>query len=322
VYSSDFKYPVRVIKYPFGLLPDSDSDRTADNQSIVLLSDTRGDRYPDHPFFIEPYLDKRKERKTALNRHHDEILGVFRKWETITICLNKSTGGPYETCIPLYADVVHPLQTIDRFGEGMSHLGGYTNAYNIISQIIRLQYRHNSSVSDFLCVEEKRITEAIWNNKDTSMISPWKSSHDIYPYYLLANIVEHFQAEVYKHVDLRIVPYQHYKGINYYKLFRREEAILAVAEEKDLRHLRELIDSEGMTVRNKFEDIMKNIELMTDLLHRFGQSVEKIVHYVPTYGLQGHCQIDRDLRVPFLWIRLIRFFRRLLLTNPSIYRVI
>ena len=53
-------------------------------------------------------------------------------------------------------------------------------------------------------------------------------------------------------MDLRIVPYQHYKGINYYKLFRREEAILAVAEEKDLRHLRELIDSEGMTVRNKF----------------------------------------------------------------------
>jgi hypothetical protein len=93
-------------------------------------------------------------------------------------------------------------------GEGISHLARYTNAYNIISDIIRLQYRHNSSVSDFMSEEEKRITEA------TSMISQWKSLHDIYPYYILANIVEHFQAEVYKDVDLRIIPYQHYKGIN------------------------------------------------------------------------------------------------------------
>lgn len=84
LYPDWFKYPVIRISYPFGLLSYAIGNRKSNSEEIILstnnIHNNYYNRYFDTAFFIEPYVEKGKERKERIKTHHNNILDIFKKW--------------------------------------------------------------------------------------------------------------------------------------------------------------------------------------------------------------------------------------------------
>jgi hypothetical protein len=260
-----------VTNYPFGLL----SHRQSDTQIVLAANGFTSNghtRRSDNAFFIDPYVDKRNERKDRTRTHHSNVLEVFRKWCTIQLRRVKKIDGLYEICIPLYIDVVSSLQRYDKYNEGILHLPSYAS-YDVFLNIIRLQNEHNRATSQFMAAREQDMRDAISNN---TSIPEWMAPDDRYPWYKLAKICEHFQQEAYQQVELRIEPYSTYEGIEYYKLFREPADLIAVAERTNLEKLKELIDLEAQNTVNGLRARLEDNDRMQNLLNTFSDSMEEI----------------------------------------------
>jgi hypothetical protein len=314
VYPSGFKYPVVRIYPSIGLLPASLSN-TQSSTEILVAADCYGTskrhyRRPHNAFFIDPYVDKRKDRRERTRKHHDNVLKVFQDWRMIQLGRVKTIDGLYGVCIPLYIDVASSLQRYDKYNEGILHLPSYAS-YDILLNIIRLQDEHNLATSQFMAAREQTIRGAISNN---TTIPEWRSPDDQYPWYKLAKIFEHFEREAYQNVELRIEPYSSYQGIEYYKLFREPADLIAVAERTNLEKLKELIDLEAQSTVSGLRDRLEDNDRMQNLLNTFSENMDDILHDVPTRGLQGQCHIEREIHIPVIFRGpVIRFFRRRLL---------
>jgi len=321
VCTGGFKYPIVSINPSFGLLSGTDSNRQS-NPEIVLAADgCTGNGYTgrsDNAFFIDPYVDKRNERRDRTRTHHNNVLKVFQNWRIIQLRRVATIDGLYKTCIPLYFDVVSSLHWYDKYNEGIVHLPNYPGPYDIVLNIISLENEHNRTTSQFMAEREKGIKKAISDNENIS-IKEWKTSDDTYPWYKLAKIFEHLQGESYQHMERRIEPYTDYGGKHYYKLFRNPADFIAVAEEINLQNLRDLIDSVAKTTVSRLREITENIDKMQNFLNGFSEGIDNILHQVSTRGLKGRCHEEQELRVPaILRGRVMRFFRRRLLRNPPV----
>jgi hypothetical protein len=247
IYSDWFKYTIISISYSFDrLLSNSISNRTF---CVENISDNLwGNRSSNTAFFIEPYVEKGKERKQGIKTHHNNILDIFKKWGHIHVEPVSQINSLYKTCIPLYFDVVSSFRNFDKYDdEAMIHLGdaNYANTYNIIIQIVNLENKNNCEVSQFMSRKEK------------ISIREWTSTSDEYPFYKLAKIFEHYAKEIEQHKELQIISYSEHKGVHYYKLFREEADIIAFGNEKTLKCLKELIDSESQNTINMLQEFKK-----------------------------------------------------------------
>jgi hypothetical protein len=189
----------------------------------------------------------------------------------------------------------------------MTHLESYTNTYDIVLQIRKLQSDHNKQVSEFMSQREKKIRDAISNNKNIH-IKEWISSTDEFPFYKLEKIFEHFIEESQQNIELRIESYSNHKGIDYHNLFRKQVDIIAIADQDSLKYLKELLNSEAQTI-DKLKEFVEDNHKMQALLDSFDSNIEDIKHDLPTYGLKGRCKIENDLRFPAIFNRLFRIFR-------------
>lgn len=308
MYFDRFKYTKLGIRPSIGLFSNkrSNSEIRSSISEIVPANshsdNIRSSGWSDHAFFIEPYVEKRKEKKDRIDKHQDNILEIYKNWHKVQIHRLTFKNDLPRICVPLYIDVVNPLQQYDKYCEGSSHLLGYTSQNAILLDIKRHENEHNRATSQFMSEREGVIRETISKNENIS-IPEWRSSEDRYPFYKMAKIFEHYMDEAYQHKEIKIEDYALYDGKQYHKLFREPADLIAIADKKNLQYLKDLIDSEPTICRLK--KILEDFKIMQNLLNSFGEGIDHILYHAPTHGLQGQCYVEQDLRP-----RIIRFLKK------------
>jgi hypothetical protein len=190
-----FKYSIIRNNCSFGrYISDRDSSCYSTNRS----SNTT--------FFIDPRIDKDRDRKYRIRNHHQDIINIFEHLGNITVDPVYQQDGLYKTCIPLYLDVGRLFKKVDKHDEAIIHLSDpeYVVAFNSIIQITNLENNNNRTVSQFISKKENEIRHAIYNNKNIS-IQEWISQSTEFPYYKLVKIFEHYAEESQQHEELKIV---------------------------------------------------------------------------------------------------------------------
>jgi hypothetical protein len=304
-----FKYPIIGASHLGRLLSNSNS-----NSDFCSWSS-------DSAFFIDPRIDKEKDRKNKIKNHHTDIINVFERLRNISFNPVYEYDGLYKTCIPLYFDVVRSFKSIDKYDEAIGHLNDpdYTVAFNNIIDITNLENDNNSAVSQFMSEKEKEIKDAISDNPNISLME-YTRNHKL-RYYNLEMIFKYYISEIGQHRELEIVYHTTQERINYYQLHIDPSHVIAVGQEENLRNLKKLIDSKNQNITPNLQQFINNRNKMIVSINTFITNMESVVHDAKILGLKGKCQMEYLLGFFNYYglSRVIRFFRRQILAIPSTY---
>jgi hypothetical protein len=259
-------------------------------------------------FFIEPILEKNRNKKKALLDHYHTLRDdVLNYWLNQEARLYSEIDNSPRSLIPLYVKLSKDLKSRLYFNRLRCHLKTaykksndktltYKEANDIIIDIEQNEPKHNQHVINFMNGIEQRIRNTIYAKEDCNIenIVEHRFAESVTPNFVIEHIVEYYVAKFLgsdEELDIRQLKSD-------FQLFiTSDRTEIGRGDEETMKCLKKKLDTLEKDVVRELKELANEANRLNEQfnIHLKSKARDLVVQIGDGY-LHGKCEFESNLR--------------------------